>query len=80
MRRSNRARIRPALERCVTRLRERRIFLDVGAQRILRDYGVECIELAYRASTLPAPAGPADAEITGRYAIHHPLREDPDDE
>lgn len=73
---SARAKIRPALERCIVRLHERRYPVDVGVLRILRDFGLECVEIMHASSTVPAPPTPADAEITGRYSIQHPLRAD----
>lgn len=71
---SMRAKIRPALERCIVRLRERRYPVDVGVLRVLRDFGLECVQIMHASSTVPAPPLPTDSETTGRYSVQHPLR------
>jgi hypothetical protein len=58
---SVRAAIRPALERVIVALRERRYPIDVAMLRVLRNFGLECYELgvrsaaAHTAHTVPAP-------------------------
>lgn len=75
---THRQRIRPALQRAAARLLHRGHKVDNDTLRILRDYGLECIELAARASTIPAPP-PETADVdTGRYSIQHPLYKEPD--
>lgn len=68
---THRQRIRPALERAVKRLIARGYNVDTDVLRVLRDFGLECIELANRATTLPAPP-PAAETVTGRYSLQHP--------
>jgi hypothetical protein len=79
---SARALLRPDLDRLAAELRRRGVHVDVAMLRALRDFGLACFDAGYthahNARTIPVPAeGPeysADdvAEVTGRYATHHP--------
>jgi hypothetical protein len=78
---SSRSEVRPALERLIVQLRARRYPVDNALLRLLRDYGLDCRDIGWRAAhdapTVRVPPTPADSEITGRYSIEHPNHEDP---
>lgn len=78
---SARAEIRPALDRLIAALRERRLPTDPATLRVLRDFGLECREIgihhAHTTRTIPAAPVLGHDDVTGQYLLLPDREDDP---